>query len=194
MASLEANYNATVIGDEEIHRYLVIFNISKKHNVTSLVYTALGFGFVPIVVGLVELIKSVKVKEFLYFATFPELELFLSQRNVPLIAIEISSSSRSILDNPYTKSIAFMPGNEGSGLNSTQRRAANGFIYIPQYGTGTASLNVTVATSIVLHHYSGWTTESMGVYNSAAVAIDGLEATTSNLIEPAPYTGIDGDG
>ena len=29
------------------------------------------------------------------------------------------------------------------------------FVYIPQYGGGTASLNVTVAASIVLHHFGG---------------------------------------
>lgn len=30
------------------------------------------------------------------------------------------------------------------------------FVYIPQYGAGTASLNVAVAASIVLHHYAVW--------------------------------------
>ena len=29
------------------------------------------------------------------------------------------------------------------------------FVYIPQYGGGTASLNVTVAASIVLQHFAG---------------------------------------
>jgi tRNA G18 (ribose-2'-O)-methylase SpoU len=29
------------------------------------------------------------------------------------------------------------------------------FVYIPQYGAGTGSLNVTVAASIVLHHFAG---------------------------------------
>jgi hypothetical protein len=30
------------------------------------------------------------------------------------------------------------------------------FIYIPQYGPGTASLNVAVAASIVLHNFAVW--------------------------------------
>ena len=30
------------------------------------------------------------------------------------------------------------------------------FVYIPQYGEGTASLNVTVAASIVLHNFAVW--------------------------------------
>jgi hypothetical protein len=29
-------------------------------------------------------------------------------------------------------------------------------VYIPQHGPGTASLNVTVAASIVLHHFATW--------------------------------------
>mmetsp|Transcript_2533 Transcript_2533/g.8632 ORF Transcript_2533/g.8632 Transcript_2533/m.8632 type:complete len:106 (-) Transcript_2533:1153-1470(-) len=32
----------------------------------------------------------------------------------------------------------------------------DGFVYIPQHGCGTASLNVTVAGSIVLHHFALW--------------------------------------
>ena len=30
------------------------------------------------------------------------------------------------------------------------------FVYIQQYGAGTASLNVSVAASIVLHHFALW--------------------------------------
>ncbi len=30
------------------------------------------------------------------------------------------------------------------------------FVYIPQYGMGTASLNVTVAASIILHQFALW--------------------------------------
>lgn len=35
-------------------------------------------------------------------------------------------------------------------------RLCDGFVYIPQHGPGTASLNVTVAASIVLHHFAVW--------------------------------------
>ena len=34
--------------------------------------------------------------------------------------------------------------------------ACDSFAYIPQYGPGTASLNVAVAASIVLHHFALW--------------------------------------
>lgn len=49
-----------------------------------------------------------------------------------------------------------MLGNEGAGLNERQMKLCDSFVYIPQYGTGTASLNVAVAASIVLHNYALW--------------------------------------
>ena len=49
-----------------------------------------------------------------------------------------------------------MLGNEGQGLSHRQCSACDSFVYIPQYGAGTASLNVVVAASIVLHRYATW--------------------------------------
>jgi hypothetical protein len=41
------------------------------------------------------------------------------------------------------------------------------FVYIPQYGNETASLIVTVAASIVLHHFGwGWDLLFLSKYNS----------------------------
>ena len=45
---------------------------------------------------------------------------------------------------------------QGTGLSTAQIRLCDSFVYIPQHGEGTASLNVTVATSIVLHHFAIW--------------------------------------
>ena len=41
-------------------------------------------------------------------------------------------------------------------MNEKQIAACDHFVYIPQYGHGTASLNVNVASSIVMHHFSTW--------------------------------------
>jgi tRNA G18 (ribose-2'-O)-methylase SpoU len=49
-----------------------------------------------------------------------------------------------------------MLGNEGQGMNAKQMSLCDKFVYIPQHGPGTASLNVAVAASIVLHHYALW--------------------------------------
>ncbi|RWW22412.1 hypothetical protein BHE74_00029158 [Ensete ventricosum] len=42
---------------------------------------------------------------------------------------------------------------KGTGLSAKECEICDFFVYIPQYGCGTASLNVTVAASIVLHHF-----------------------------------------
>jgi tRNA G18 (ribose-2'-O)-methylase SpoU len=63
---------------------------------------------------------------------------------------------RSIIENPFEVSIALMPGNEGTGLSDRQKSVVDYFVYIPQYGHGTASLNVTVATTMVMHRYVCW--------------------------------------
>lgn len=41
-------------------------------------------------------------------------------------------------------------------MNEKQIAACDHFVYIPQFGQGTASLNVNVASSIVMHHFSTW--------------------------------------
>ena len=53
-----------------------------------------------------------------------------------------------------------MPGNEGTGLSVKQKSVCDYFIFIPQYGNGTASLNVNVATSIILHRFQVWDTNN----------------------------------
>lgn len=45
---------------------------------------------------------------------------------------------------------------QGTGLSEIQQAVCDRFVYIPQYGPGTASLNVTVAASIVLHRFAVW--------------------------------------
>ena len=45
---------------------------------------------------------------------------------------------------------------QGTGLSQGQVRLCDAFVYIQQYGPGTASLNVSVAASIVLHHFALW--------------------------------------
>lgn len=56
-----------------------------------------------------------------------------------------------------------MLGNEGQGLSPRQMALCDSFVYIPQYGAGTASLNVAVACSIVLHHFALWAGARQGL-------------------------------
>lgn len=45
---------------------------------------------------------------------------------------------------------------QGTGMTAKQMGLCDSFVYIPQYGAGTASLNVTVAASILLQHFAVW--------------------------------------
>ena len=45
---------------------------------------------------------------------------------------------------------------QGAGLSPKQISLCDDFVYIAQYGAGTASLNVSTAAAIVLHHFALW--------------------------------------
>jgi len=91
------------------------------------------------------------------------------ENTIPIIGVEIDNSSINLEEEPFSSyfstnssssctcnSIAFMMGNEGSGMSSKQMSICDGFIRISQYGGGTASLNVSVAAALVLHRYYHW--------------------------------------
>lgn len=71
-----------------------------------------------------------------------------------IVGIEIVEGAVPIETHPFEGNTAFLLGNEGDGLSEKQMALCDSFVYIPQYGTGTASLNVAVACSIVLHHFA----------------------------------------
>jgi tRNA G18 (ribose-2'-O)-methylase SpoU len=143
-------------------RYLVICNVSKKNNVKYLINAAAAYNFQPILVGckkMDDLHVSAELS-FVYMDTLDEASEFLKERNIPLVGIEIMEGAQSIVDDPFTKPIAIMPGNEGTGMSKRQKEACGSFVYIPQYGSGTASLNVYVATTLVMHRYNLWDTRT----------------------------------
>jgi tRNA C32,U32 (ribose-2'-O)-methylase TrmJ len=59
-------------------------------------------------------------------------------------------------ESPFRGSTAFLLGNEGDGISTAQQKLCDHFVYIRQYGNGTASLNVTVAASIIFHRFACW--------------------------------------
>jgi tRNA G18 (ribose-2'-O)-methylase SpoU len=145
-------------------KYLVLFNISKMNNVRNLCVTARSFGYGTIMVGQAH--GTLEEKELKWgpsmddddvqrTSSMSNLVRQFAAAGMPLYGIEIMDNAKSILDPALMGSVpaghALMPGNEGSGLNVTQKRACSSFIYIPHYGHGTASLNVNVATGICMH-------------------------------------------
>ena len=86
---------------------------------------------------------------------------------------KINSGTRTV---GLAISIALMPGNEGTGLSQTAKDACTGgFVYIPQYGSGTASLNVCVATTLILFQFNIW--ESRMAAAAVAATAESTEAT-----------------
>mmetsp|Transcript_13216 Transcript_13216/g.23978 ORF Transcript_13216/g.23978 Transcript_13216/m.23978 type:complete len:274 (+) Transcript_13216:222-1043(+) len=75
---------------------------------------------------------------------------------IQILGVEIDDKSIDLDAEPFTGDTAFMMGNEGQGMNSKQMAVCDGFVRIAQYGGGTASLNVNVAASIVLHRFHTW--------------------------------------
>ena len=73
-----------------------------------------------------------------------------------ILGVEIVESAVPIESHPFDGNTAFIMGNEGDGMTPNQKAICDGFVYIRQHGTGTASLNVAVAASIVMHHFSTW--------------------------------------
>lgn len=148
------------------YRYLVINNISKRNNINILVNAAVVYKFDVVFVNEKSIDLSIYENkysntQFIKINSLQELSTYLAERNVPLFGIEIMENARSVLDEPFNESIAIMPGHEGDGLSKTQKQACQSFVYIPQYGNGTASLNVYIATTIILHKYSLWSTKQV---------------------------------
>ena len=94
-----------------------------------------------------------------------------------IVGIEIDDTAEPVDAEAFHGPTAFLVGNEvastfncekewcsvagrlfvqGTGLNATQREVCDRLMYIPQFGAGTASLNVAVASSIVLHRFASW--------------------------------------
>ena len=81
---------------------------------------------------------------------------WLRGRGVAICGIEITPDAAPVQSHPFRGPTAFLAGSEGEGLCDAHKALCDHFVYVPHYGTGTASLNVTVATSIVLHHFGVW--------------------------------------
>eukprot|EP00887_Chlorella_sp_A99_P005716 scaffold1.g5716.t1 len=163
--------------------YLIQFNVSKKHNIGTLARCATAFGVrardalptpdLPDAPALVEdistravwrsltsslsLSPSSSYVEFVHFATLEECCADLrGRRGCSIIGVEITADAAPVTAHPFRGPTALMLGNEGQGLNERQLKLCDSFVYIPQFGPGTASLNVACAASIVLHHFATW--------------------------------------
>ncbi|KAH9683123.1 SpoU methylase domain-containing protein [Citrus sinensis] len=142
-----------------IESYVVVHNIAKRHNVGTLARSATAFGVSEmILVGRRDFNAfgshgSTSHVNFRHFHSLSDARVFLKSKDCDICGVEITDNAVDVTQHPFKKSTAFLLGNEGMGLSAKECEICDFFVYIPQYGGGTASLNVTVAASIVLHHF-----------------------------------------
>ncbi|KAL3828843.1 hypothetical protein ACJIZ3_017645 [Penstemon smallii] len=147
---------------KEFECFVLVHNIAKRHNVGTLARSATAFGVTEfILVGRRDFNAfgshgSTSHLRFRHFNSLTLARSFLKERDCDICGVEITDNAKAINEHPFKKSTAFLLGNEGTGLSAKECEICDFFIYIPQYGGGTASLNVTVAASIVLHHFAVW--------------------------------------
>ncbi|CAL1397036.1 unnamed protein product [Linum trigynum] len=145
-----------------IESYVVVHNIAKRHNVGTLARSATAFGVTELIlVGRRDFNSfgshgSTSHVRFRHFHSLLEARQFLKEKDCDICGVEITEGALPVNQHPFKKSTAFLMGNEGTGLSARECEICDFFVYIPQYGCGTASLNVTVAASIVLHNFGVW--------------------------------------
>ncbi|KAK1319864.1 hypothetical protein QJS10_CPB04g00744 [Acorus calamus] len=146
-----------------VESYVVVHNVAKRHNVGTLARSASAFGVAEVViVGRRDFNSfgshgSSSHLRFRHFHSLSDAQLYLhNERDCDICGVEITEDAVAVSQHPFRKSTAFLLGNEGTGLSAKEIEICDFFVYIPQYGGGTASLNVTVAASIVLHHFGVW--------------------------------------
>jgi len=144
--------------------YFIVHNIAKKHNVGTIARCATAFGAREVV-----LIGSKQYNAFGSHGAdahvaFSHYDTLVAARSglrdekgvTKILGVEIVAGAAPIETHPFDGPTAFLCGNEGDGLTDAQKAICDGFVYVRQHGPGTASLNVAVAASLAMHHFSIW--------------------------------------
>jgi tRNA G18 (ribose-2'-O)-methylase SpoU len=162
----------STISQKRPDMHLVITNISKRNNIRSLLQSAASFGCASVLVvgqkmfdfsvdgkdmpdSVVSLVTSGRMA-IQTFSKWEDCVNYLHQKLIRLVGVEIHEDAQLIEKFFDYQDTAFLMGNEGQGILEKHMKSCDAFVRIPQYGQGTASLNVYVAASIVLHRYHHW--------------------------------------
>jgi tRNA G18 (ribose-2'-O)-methylase SpoU len=144
--------------------FVIVYNVAKRANIGNLMRSCTAFGVrAACIVGSAHFSSfgahgAVEHMQLRHYETLDECVCDLKERDgARIVGVEIDPSAVPVhTHSAFHGPTAFMLGQEGDGLNAKQRRLCDALVYIPQHGPGTASLNVTVAASIVLHQFSVW--------------------------------------
>ncbi len=140
-------------------RFLVLDAVQDPGNSGTLLRTAAAFGVHATIAmpGTVDLWNAKVVRSSMgalfrhptLSATWEELDEFLLRANAELWAAAASGEELGSVSPPAKLALAV--GNEGHGLTASCRQRARRIVAIPLTGE-VESLNVAVATGIILHH------------------------------------------
>lgn len=160
--------------NEPLERFpllLVISNVSKTTNIFQLLNYGNAYGFVCLLVGCElaipddKLLHHLPALKYYRYQHLSDVSKYLKSHGIKLTGIEIMEEAIPLQAFPWTErytdvkvknedclpSVAIMPGNEGTGLSLNQKQYCDDYVFIPQYRATIESLNVSVATSIVLY-------------------------------------------
>ncbi len=139
---------------------IAAWNITKEHNVGSLVRTAHAAAAAEVVlVGEREWnVEAAKTSELYTTVTqLADIEAFqkhLKSRRWDLVAVELDDRAVSVFDAEYPERPCFLLGAEVAGVPGELLDEAELVVQIPQWGL-VPSLNLAIAGSIVLYNYLG---------------------------------------
>eukprot|EP00980_Cylindrotheca_fusiformis_P019707 scaffold6881_cov126-Cylindrotheca_fusiformis.AAC.4 len=159
--------------------YLVVCNIQKYNNVRALLLTAAAFGCLEVLMvgqqknrdrdGLFppqfDEAKQEGMVGIRHFTKWTECLSYIEENSICMIGVEIDDKSQVLDENYFERNgdmlqnqnnIAILMGNEGQGIHPKHLQECKALVRIPQYGAGTASLNVNVAANIVLYRFHQW--------------------------------------
>jgi len=146
--------------------YILLSNLQSGSNIGAICRNALSFNVSEVViVGRPNSWKSKMrtadrgAKNVLKFESFPSTQLAAAylkeERGCTIIGLEIMPQAKSLITYAFPPgNCAFVFGNEGGGLSETQRALCDDFVYIPQYSSGMASINVACVSAITLQRFA----------------------------------------
>ena len=146
---------------------VLIFNIQSKHNVKSIINTALSFNCDKIIIigkdkkvlktyYSEEKNQNIIKDKFIIFNDLEELKKYIKENNIFVCGVEIGANCVPIQNEPFKGNTLFVLGNEGTGMNQKQKELCDQFVFIEQYSNKTGSLNVSIAASIIFYHFFNW--------------------------------------
>ena len=146
--------------------YVLLNNLQSGSNIGAICRNALAFNVSEVVVvGRPNWNEKMRkadrgAKRVLRFVNFPSsaaAAVYLKEeKKCKILGLEICEGAENLSTyewEPQT-SVCFVFGNEGAGLSEGQRKICDAFIYIPQYSSGLASINVACVSAIALHAFA----------------------------------------